>query len=61
MLINFVLIILDVLWCLTMRNVWASKTWNNHTTFAVFDYLRQITLFFSYVNVIIKVGPKPII
>ena len=46
---------MDIFWCITMRSVWASKPWNNHTTWAVFDYLRTITLILSYVNIGIKI------
>jgi len=46
---------MDIFWCITMRSVWASKPWNNHTTWAVFDYLRTVTLILSYVNIGIKV------
>ena len=47
---------MDVLWVLTMRSVWASKPYNNHTSWAVFDYMRSITLLFSYINIGVKVS-----
>ena len=56
LLITVTLIVMDVLWAITMRNVWNSKPWDNHTRWAVFDYLRTITLIASYVSIIIKVS-----
>ena len=56
LLITVVLIVMDILWVITMRNVWNSKPWDNHTRWAVFDYLRTITLLASYINIIIKVS-----
>ena len=50
-----VLVVMDIVWCLAMRSAWSSKPWTNHTTWAVFDYLRSLTLFFSFVNIINKV------
>ena len=49
------LIIMDVLWCMTMRNVWASNPFKNASSVGWFDYLRTITLYTSWVNVGIKV------
>ena len=57
-LITVILIVMDVLWCITMRNVWASQPWNNHTRWAVLDYLRTLTLIFSYVNIAVKVSKE---
>ena len=45
---------MDVLWCMTMRNVWASKPFKNASSVGWFDYLRTITLYTSWVNVGIK-------
>lgn len=49
------LVIMDVLWCLTMRNVWATKPFKNASKVGWFDYLRTVTLLTSWVNVGIKV------
>ena len=51
-----VLIVMDILWCLTMRNVWASKPFKNSTSWAIFDYLKTFTLICSYINIGIKVS-----
>ena len=51
-----VLIVMDVLWVLTMRQVWANKLSNNHTNIAMFDYVRPFTLFFSVLNIVLKVA-----
>ena len=56
LLITVVLIVMDILWVITMRNVWNSKPWDNHTRWAVFDYLRTVTLLASYINIIVKVS-----
>ena len=53
-----VLIVMDILWCLTMRNVWASKPFKNGTSWAIFDYLKSFTLICSYVNIGVKVSIK---
>ena len=58
MLITVTLIVMDILWVITMRNVWNSKPWDNHTRWAVFDYLRTVTLLASYISIIIKVSEK---
>ena len=55
-LITVILIVMDVLWAMTMRNVWASKPWNNHTRWVVFDYMRDFVLILSYLNVGVKVS-----
>ena len=55
MLITIVLIVMDVLWALTMRNVWANTSASKvKSQWAIFDHLRSITLFFSYINIVIK-------
>ena len=55
MLITIVLIVMDVLWALTMRNVWANTSASKvKSQWAIFDHLRSITLIFSYINIVIK-------
>ena len=54
-MVTIALIIMDVLWCMTMRNVWASKPFKNSSSVGWFDYLRTLTLFTSWVNVAVKV------
>lgn len=47
-------IIMDILWCLTMSNVWAGKPSKNASAWAGFDHIRSFTLFLSYLNVMLK-------
>ena len=53
-MVTVALIIMDVLWCMTMRNIWASKPFKNASSVGWFDYLRTITLFTSWINVAVK-------
>ena len=53
-MITILLIVMDILWVMTMRQVWASKPSNNKTTWTVFNHLRTFTLVFSYINILIK-------
>ena len=53
-MITILLIIMDFIWCFTMRSVWANKPINNKTNWPVFDYLRTFTLILSFVNIGVK-------
>ena len=55
LLVTGVILVMDVIWVLAMRSVWGSKPFNNHTTYAVFDYLRTFVLLVSYINIIVKI------
>ena len=46
---------MDIFWIITMQSVWGSKPFNNHTSWAVFDFLRGFTMIASIVNVVVKV------
>ena len=54
MIITGTLIAIDIFWIIVMRSTWASKPFNNHTGWAVFDFLRTFTLIASAVNVGVK-------
>ena len=47
-------IILDILWILTMRSVWAGKPAKNANQWKAFSNIRGIVIFLSFVNVSIK-------
>jgi len=52
--LNIGLIIMDILWCLTMRSVWANKPLKNEAAWKAFDNIRSFTLFLSSVNIVLK-------
>ncbi len=54
MFVTVALIIMDIFWCLTMRQVWSKKPSNNKTTWTMFNYLRSFTLILSWVNIFVK-------
>ena len=54
-MLNVMTIVMDILWILTMRSVWSTKPTKNATSWAAFDNVRGLTIFLSFVNVIIKV------
>ena len=47
-------IIMDLLWIFTMRSVWANKPAKNANSWKAFDNIRGLTLFLSFVNVVLK-------
>ena len=54
--LNGLTIVLDILWILTMRSIWAGKPSKNATSWKAFDFIRSFTLFLSFVNIILKVS-----
>ena len=52
--LNVMTIILDILWILTMRSVWAGKPAKNANQWKAFSNIRGIVIFLSFVNVAIK-------
>ena len=54
-MLNAMTIVMDILWILTMRSVWSSKPIKNANSWAAFDNIRSLTLFLSFVNVVLKV------
>lgn len=54
LMISALTIVIDILWCLTMQNVWAGKPPRNQAAWAGFDSIRSFTLFLSYLNVVLK-------
>ena len=52
--LNVMTIILDILWILTMRSVWAGKPAKNANQWKAFSNIRGIVIFLSFVNVVIK-------
>ena len=55
MMLNVMTIVMDILWILTMRSVWSTKPIKNANSWAAFDNIRGLTLFLSFVNVVLKV------
>ena len=47
-------IVMDVLWILVMRDVWAGKPLKNANAWKAFENIRSITLFLSFVNIVLK-------
>ena len=45
---------MDVLWILVMRDVWAGKPLKNANAWKAFENIRSITLFLSFVNIVLK-------
>jgi hypothetical protein len=55
-LLNLLTIGMDILWVLVMKSVWAGKPAKNVQDWKFFDNIRGVTMFLSYVNILIKVG-----
>ena len=54
LVISVLTIVMDILWCLTMARVWDGKPPKNAASWAGFDHARSITLYMSYLNIILK-------
>ena len=54
MWLNALTIVLDLLWIITMRSVWASKPQKNAGAWNAFSRIRGLTVFLSLVNVGLK-------
>ena len=55
MFLNALTIVMDILWCFTMKSVWSGKPAKNPQNWMAFDRIRGFTLFLSWVNIIIKI------
>ena len=47
-------IVMDLLWIFVMRQVWAGKPLKNANSWKAFDNIRSLTLFLSFVNIVLK-------
>ncbi len=47
-------IVMDVLWIFVMREVWAGKPLKNANAWKAFENIRSVTLFLSFVNLVLK-------
>lgn len=45
---------MDILWCLTMSHIWEGQPAKNPANWIAFAKIRKITLFLSWINVLIK-------
>lgn len=54
LMINLALIVFDILWCITMSNVWAGKPLHHEKTWKAFDNVRTFTMILSCVNILIR-------
>ena len=45
---------MDIVWCVTMQYSWAGKPTKNVSSWNAFSTARAITLFLSYVNIVLK-------
>ena len=46
---------MDVLWIFVMHDVWSGKPMKNANAWKAFDNIRSMTLFLSFVNVVLKI------
>ena len=46
---------MDVLWIFVMHDVWSGKPMKNANAWKAFDNIRTVTLFLSFVNVVLKI------
>lgn len=61
LLINGALIIFDILWCITMSNVWSGKPLHHEQTWKAFDNIRTFTMILSVLNIFIRVSEDVIL
>ena len=47
-------IVMDFIWIFVMRDVWSGKPLKNANAWKAFDNIRTITLFLSFVNMVLK-------
>ena len=47
-------IVMDILWIFVMRSVWDGKPLKNANAWKAFENIRSITLFLSFVNMVLK-------
>ena len=48
-------IVMDILWIFVMHDIWSGKPLKNATAWKAFDNIRSVTLFLSFVNVVLKI------
>jgi hypothetical protein len=54
LLINGGLIIFDILWCITMSNVWSGKPAAHEKVWHAFDNIRTFTMILSVLNIFLR-------
>lgn len=54
LLINGALIVFDILWCVTMSNVWAGKPTAHEKVWHQFDNIRTFTMILSVLNIFLR-------
>ena len=54
LLLTAMTVIMDVLWIFVMRDVWSGKPMKNANSWKAFENIRSITLFLSFVNLVLK-------
>eukprot|EP00347_Sterkiella_histriomuscorum_P016364 403353472 len=54
LLINIGLIIFDIIWCITMSNVWSGKPLHHEKTWKAFENIRTFTMILSVLNIFIR-------
>lgn len=47
---------MDILWVIVMKSVWAGTPAKNAADWKFFDNIRGVTMFLSYVNILLKIG-----
>ena len=53
-LLTVMTIVMDILWIFVMRSVWDGKPLKNANAWKAFDNIRSITLFLSFINLVLK-------
>ena len=53
-MLSVMTIVMDVLWIMVMREVWSGKPLKNANAWKAFENIRSITLFLSFVNIVLK-------
>ena len=47
-------IVMDFLWVFVMREVWSGKPMKNANAWKAFENIRSITMFLSFINMVLK-------
>jgi hypothetical protein len=47
-------IVMDFLWVFVMREIWSGKPLKNANAWKAFENIRSITLFLSFINMVLK-------
>lgn len=53
-MLSIMTIVMDILWIFVMHDVWSGKPAKNANAWKAFDNIRSVTLFLSFVNVVLK-------